>query len=63
VIVSTPGKYILREAIRTRNANSIATLPAGCEIYVQVVDRVHQKIFGKPLLDWHGWDLPVEPSR
>lgn len=60
MIVRKTGKYKFIEDFQTRTSISSAIIPAGAILEVKQVDEYYRKVFGKPLLDWTHWDLPVE---
>jgi hypothetical protein len=62
MIVTKPGTYRLLSDLGVRNLTTIATLPAGVAIDIVQIDEAGQKVYGPALLDWRGWDLPVEPA-
>jgi hypothetical protein len=58
--VTTIGTYRLAELLTVRNAVSTGQLRVGDTIRITQIDRDGQKVIAPELLDWVGWELPVE---
>ncbi len=60
MIVDKIGKYRLLRDLYVSNSNSCGHISKGTIINVTQIDREGRKVIGPDLMDWKGWDLPVE---
>lgn len=63
MIVKEKGHYRLLSDIKTGNATSVGTIPAGTILEITQIDYAAQKVIGPDLLDWKSWNLPVIPIK